>query len=66
MLGRGMSPQRHVQPAENAVAMVDLDQREIEPRLEAKDELRHVPLIDEERYTSISMAMADADAELIH
>jgi len=46
--------------------MVDLDQREIEPRLEAKDELRHVPLIDEERYTSISMAMADADAELIH
>ena len=46
--------------------MVDLDLREVESRLEAKDELRHVPLIDEERYTSISMAMADADAELIH
>jgi len=46
--------------------MVDLDLREVEPRLEAKDELCHVPLIDKERYTSIGTTMAVADAELIH
>jgi len=46
--------------------MVELDPREVEPRLEAKDKLRHVPLIDEERYTSVSTAIAVADAELIH
>ena len=46
--------------------MVDLDPREVEPRLEAKDELRRVALIDEERYTSIRTEMAVVDAELIH
>jgi len=46
--------------------MVDLDLREVESRLEAKDELCHVPLIDEEQYTSIGIAMAVADAKLIH
>ena len=38
----------------------------MEPRLEAKDELRHVSIIDEERYTSIGTTMAAVDAELIH
>jgi len=46
--------------------MVDLDLREVEPRLEAKDELRHAALIDEKRYTSIGTTMAAADGELIH
>jgi len=46
--------------------MIDLDPREVEPRLEAKDELRHDPLIDEEHYTSIGTTMVVADAELIH
>jgi len=46
--------------------MIDLDPREVEPKLEAKDELRHIPLIDEERYTSIDTTMVAADAELIH
>jgi len=46
--------------------MVDLDPREVEPRLEAKDELRRIALIDEERYTSIKTTMAAADVELIH
>jgi len=46
--------------------MIDLDPREVEPRLETKDELRHVPLIDEERYTSIDTTTVVADAELIH
>jgi len=46
--------------------MVDLDPREVEPRLEAKEELRHVPLVDEEHYVSIGMAMAATDAKLIH
>jgi len=46
--------------------MIDLDQREVEPSLEEKDELRHVPLMDEERYTSVGTTMAAADVELIH
>jgi len=46
--------------------MVDLDPREVKLRLKAKDELCCVPLIDEERYTSIRTSMAAADFELIH
>jgi len=46
--------------------MADLDLREVEPRLEAKDELRQAVLGGEERYTSIGTAMAAADAEFIH
>ena len=66
MPGRGRSPRRHAQSTEHAIAMADLDPREVEPRLTAKDELRHVPFIDEERYTSIGTTMAVANAELIH
>jgi len=33
MLGRERSPRRHVQPAEQAVAMIDLDSRNVKPRL---------------------------------
>jgi len=66
MPGRGRSPQRDVRPAEHAVTMIDLDHQEVELRLEAKNELRHVQLIDEEHYTSINTTMATADAELIH
>jgi len=66
MPGRGRSPRRDVRPTENAVAMIDLDPREVEPRLEAKDELHHVPLIDKERYTSIGTTMAADDTKLIH
>ena len=66
MPGRGRSPRRHTLPANHAIAMVDLDPREVEPRLEAKEELRRVALIDEERYTSIGTTMAAADAKLIH
>ena len=66
MSGRGRSPRRHARPTEHAVAMIDLDQREVEPRLEEKDELRHVPLMDEERYMSVGTTMAAADVELIH
>jgi len=46
--------------------MIDLDPREVEQRLEAKDELRRTPLIDEERYRSIDTSMMAADADLIH
>jgi len=63
---RGRSPRRNVQPVEHVVAMIDLDPQEVESRLEAKDELRPVPLIDEERYTSIGTTMAAVDAKLIH
>ena len=46
--------------------MADLDPREVEPRLEAKDELRQAKLDGEDRYTSIGTAMADADADFVH
>jgi len=64
--GRGRSPRGRAPLAEHAVTMIDLDPREIEPRLEAKDELRQATLNGEERYTSIGTAMAVADVELIH
>jgi len=41
--------------------MTNLDPREIEPRLEAKDELRRATLSGEEQYTSIGTTMAVAD-----
>jgi len=46
--------------------MADLDPREIELRLEAKDELRRAELGEGERHTNIGTAMAAADAEFIH
>lgn len=48
------------------VAMVDLDPRMIENRLEDREELRRVPLIDEEHSTCVSTAMAAAKVELMH
>jgi len=50
----------------NVVAMADLDPREVEPRLEAKDELHRAALNGKERYTSIGTAMAVVDTEFIH
>jgi len=66
MPGRRRSPRRGGRLVEHAVAMIDLDPREVEPRLKAKDELRHVPLIDKEHYMSIGTTMAAVDAELIN
>ena len=63
IVGRGRRPRRHSPQPRNVVTMADLDPREIEPRLEAKDELRRAQLGGEERYTSIGTAMAVADAE---
>jgi len=63
---RGRSPQKYSPQPRNVVAMADLDPREVESRLEAKDELRRAELGGEERYTSISTAMVVVDAEFIH
>jgi len=63
---QGRSPRRNVRPVEHAVTIIDLDPREVEPRLEEKDELRHVSLIDEERNMGIGTDVAAADAKLIH
>ena len=38
----------------------------IEDRLEAREELRRVPLLDEERSTAIGTAMAAAEVEIKH
>jgi len=46
--------------------MADLDPKEVEPRLEAKDELRQAKLDGEDRYTSIGTAMAAADVDFVH
>jgi len=64
--GRGRSPHRHSPQPKKDITMADLDPREIEPRLEAKDELRQVELDGEDRYTSIGTAMAVADADFVH
>jgi len=64
--GRGRSPRKHSPQPRNVVTMADLDPRDIEPRLEAKDELRRAELGEGDRYTSIDTAMAATDAEFIH
>jgi len=51
---------------EPTVALVDLDPRTTEDRLEAREELRRVPFLDEERSTAVGTAMAAAEAEIIH
>ena len=48
------------------VALVDLDPRATEDRLEAREELRRVPLLDEERSTAVGTAMAAVEAEIMH
>jgi len=51
---------------EPTVAVVDLDPRATEDRLEAREELRRVPVLDEELNTAVGMAMAAAEAEIMH
>ena len=51
---------------EPTVALVDLDPRATEDRLEAREELRRVPLLDEEHNTAIGTTMAAAEAEIMH
>ena len=51
---------------EPTVALVDLDPRVTEDRLEAREELRRVPLLHEERSTAVGTALAAAEAEIMH
>jgi len=51
---------------EPTVALVDLDPRAIEDRLEAREKLRRVPLLDEEHNTAVGTTMAAAEAEIMH
>jgi len=47
-------------------ALVDLDPRTARPRLEAKEELCQVLLVDEEHNTCIGTTIATAKVELVH
>jgi len=47
-------------------ALVDLDPQMVEPRLEGEEELRQVPLLDEEHSTCIGTTIVAAETELIH
>jgi len=38
----------------------------VEPRLEAKKDLRQIPLLDEEHSTCVGTTIAAAEAELVH
>ena len=62
------SPRGEAQPVrrEHMVTLVDLDPWTVESRLEAKEELRQVPLLDEEHNTYVGTTIATAEAELIH
>jgi len=51
---------------EPTVALVDLAPRAIEDRLEAREELRRVPLLDEEHNTALGTTMVAAEAEIMH
>jgi len=53
-------------PMEPAIALVDLDPRTNEDRLEAREELLRVPLLDEEHSTCVGMTMATVEVEIIH
>ena len=48
------------------MTLVDLDPRVTEDRLEAREELRRVPLLDEEHSTAVGIALAAAEAEIMH
>jgi len=50
---------------EPTVALVDLDPRETEDRLKAREELRRVPLLDEEHNTTVGTIMATTEAEIM-
>jgi len=51
---------------EPTVALVDLDPRATEDRLEAREELRRAPLLDEEHISAVGTTMAAAKAEIMH
>jgi len=51
---------------EHTVAMVDLDPQTNDDRLEAREELCRVLLLDEEHSTCIGMIITAAEAELMH
>jgi len=51
---------------EPTVALVDLDPRATKDRLEAREELKRVPLLDEEHSTIVGTAMAATEAEIMH
>ncbi|XP_068492144.1 uncharacterized protein [Phaseolus vulgaris] len=51
---------------EPTVALVDLDPRAAKDRLEAREELWRVPLLDEEHNTAVGTAMAAVEAEIMH
>jgi len=53
-------------PVEPTIALVDLDPRTTEDRLEAREELRRVPLLDEEHSTCVDTTMAAVEAEIMH
>jgi len=48
------------------VTLVDLDPQTVEPRLEANEDLRQVPLLDEEHNTYVGTTIAATEAELVH
>ena len=54
---------REIKPT---VALVDLDPRATEDRLEAREELRRVPLLDEEHNTAVGTTFAATEAETMH
>jgi len=51
---------------EPTVALVDLDPRATEDRLEAREEMRRVPLLNEEHNTAVGTTLAAAEAETMH
>jgi len=51
---------------EPTVTLVDLDPRATEDRLEAREELRRVPLLNEEHNTAVRTALAAAEAKIMH
>ena len=51
---------------EPTLALVDLDPWATEDRLEAREELRRVPLLDEEHSTAIGTALTAGEAEIMH
>ena len=48
------------------MALVDLDPRATDDRLEAKEELRRVPLLDVEHSTAVGTALAATEPEIMH
>jgi len=62
------SPRRDAQLVrrEYTVTLVDQDPQTVEPRLEAKEELCQVPLLDEEHNTCVGTTIATIEAEMVH